>query len=325
MQKKKVLVLGGTMFTGRMLTSLLQQQTDAELTLFNRGKTNPQPIAGVRQLHGNRESEAITQVTQDNWDIVVDFSGYYPDTFAQLLNQLRGKVKRYVFVSTLSVFDMNTTGTLTLSEQTPTLPCSAEERTARLPLAYGEKKAEMERLLLAETEMETVIFRPSFIYGRYDWTQRFYYWLHAAKQGGDVLIPPAGTLSLTYADDLARALQFAVNNALPARVYNAVTHTGISLQQIVEEAAVQLGRQVNPVPISEAVAAMAGESYFPLALPFSLYAQGKLWQRDTKLHVTDFTRTVAECIRYAKELNWPVPACGPSAALQQEMKKAMGI
>lgn len=94
------------MFVGRAIVERLTSNPDYDVTLFNRGKSNTDIFSGVKQLHGDRETDDIKQIYNQDWDCIFDFSGYYPVTFEKLLNDLRGKVKRYVFISTISVYDI---------------------------------------------------------------------------------------------------------------------------------------------------------------------------------------------------------------------------
>ena len=83
--KKHILILGGTMFAGRALVERLLTDERYAVTLFNRGKSNNGLFPTATKLHGNRETDDILQVCNQAWDVVVDFSGYYPLTFARCL------------------------------------------------------------------------------------------------------------------------------------------------------------------------------------------------------------------------------------------------
>ena len=207
---KKILVLGGTMFVGRALVEKLCLLPEYEITLFNRGKSNAGLFPDLKQLHGNRETDDILQVCNQHWDCVIDFSGYYPFTFEKLLNSLKARVGRYIFISTISVYDLSKFENRAITEADEILNCTEEQKTSKLPDAYGEKKAEMERILHAQDWLDKIILRPSFIYGRFDWTERFYYWLYRAKFFDRLLMPPDFLLSLTYADDLANRILNAI-------------------------------------------------------------------------------------------------------------------
>jgi len=56
---KKVLIIGGTGFVGRMVTETLSQDSSYDLTLFNRGKRNEGIFPDVKQIHGDRLTDDI--------------------------------------------------------------------------------------------------------------------------------------------------------------------------------------------------------------------------------------------------------------------------
>ena len=64
---KKILILGGTHLVGRILTERLLQ-TDHSITLFNRGKTNPELFPEAKKIHGNRLTDDIKKIGSESWD-----------------------------------------------------------------------------------------------------------------------------------------------------------------------------------------------------------------------------------------------------------------
>jgi 2'-hydroxyisoflavone reductase len=98
----KLLVLGGTKFLGRALveTALVGGH---ELTLFNRGETNPGLFPEVEKLRGDRKSD-LSALEGRSWDAVIDPSGYVPAVVRASAELLRAGVGLYVFVSSLSVY-----------------------------------------------------------------------------------------------------------------------------------------------------------------------------------------------------------------------------
>lgn len=51
----RVLILGGTLFLGRHLVEAALERGD-EVTLFNRGRTNPELFPEVEKLRGDRDT-----------------------------------------------------------------------------------------------------------------------------------------------------------------------------------------------------------------------------------------------------------------------------
>lgn len=240
-----VLILGGTGFVGRILTENLLKSNN-KITLFNRGKRNPGIFPDAEHFYGDRETEDIKQITSGSWDVVVDFSCMQPDNLNHILSLLEGKIERYIFISTASVYPLGEPSELKipLSEDTEILPCSVEQRkTKDVITAYGNKKAECERILLEKGWFDTIIFRPGLIYGKYDPSDRFYYWLYRAKTQNEILIPENGKSKSTntFSEDLAKIIQEAISIKKFRKVYNAVTHPPVSLKEIVETASHIMG------------------------------------------------------------------------------------
>lgn len=320
---KSILVLGGTMFVGRALVEKLIAIPGYEITLFNRGKSNANLFPGVKQIHGNRETDDILQICNQHWDCIIDFSGYYPVSFEKLLVALKGKVSRYIFISTISVYDLEKFVGRTVTEADEIHSCTQAQKISKLPDAYGEKKAEMERILLQQDGLDKIILRPSFIYGRYDWTERFYYWLYRAKFFDQMLMPKDFNLCLTYADDLANGILKAIETKQHQTVYNTISQPDTSLLEVVTTATALLHRKIEFTEASEALVEknQIHSSVFPLFVPFHLNIEGTQWLRLTDFSVApaDFKTTVADTIQYHDSLGWTVPKAGLSPEKEKEI------
>ncbi len=319
--KKQILILGGTMFVGRMVVEKLQQLPQYEVTLFNRGKSNAGLFPDVKQLHGNRETEDVQQITAQQWDCIIDFSGYYPLTFQKLLHDLKGKVKRYIFISTISVYDLEKYADSIIKENGEIHSCTEEQKTSKLPDAYGEKKAEMERILLQQDWLDSIILRPSFIYGAYDWTERFYYWLYRAKFFDRVLMPQNFGLSLTYAGDLASAIVNAIEADKHQKVYNVISQPTTSLREVVNMAASQLGRNVDFVDADNALLEKNGvdEGAFPLYVPLNFVVEGTNWLKDFSVAATPFDAAIKATLEYHDGIGWQEPKAGLKPEKEKEI------
>ena len=71
-----LLVLGGTMFLGRHVVDAALAAGHS-VTLFNRGRTNPDLFPGVERIVGDRTSpEGLAALAGRTWDAVIDTSGY---------------------------------------------------------------------------------------------------------------------------------------------------------------------------------------------------------------------------------------------------------
>jgi 2'-hydroxyisoflavone reductase len=195
----RLLVLGGTQFVGRALVSAALERGH-EVTLFNRGMTNPGLFGtAVERIRGDR-SKDLSQLVGRSWDAVVDVAAYHPADVARSLDAVRTSADRYLFVSTVSVYaDQSIPPVEGAAVATLTGP---EDRG---PESYGARKAACERLLSDALDQRATIVRPGLIVGPHDPTDRFSYWPRRISQGGDVLAPGAPEDPLQFIDvrDLA--------------------------------------------------------------------------------------------------------------------------
>ncbi len=181
----KLLILGGTRFLGRHLVDSALARGH-EVTLFNRGKSNPGLFPQVRTIHGDREKD-LDQLAGQRWDAVIDTCGYFPRIVHLSVDALKESVGQYVFISSISVYaDFSKIGIQendalgTLSDET------IEEITNE---SYGPLKVLCEQAVQDVFGVQAVIVRPGLIVGPHDPTDRFTYWPVRAARGGDVLAP----------------------------------------------------------------------------------------------------------------------------------------
>src|SRR5262245_6415556 len=99
----RILILGGTVFLGRALTDAAIERGHV-VTHFNRGSN---PDKRVETLAGDRTFLTALQNAQKDrrWEAVIDTSGYLPQVVRRSGQVLRAAVHRYLFVSTISVYD----------------------------------------------------------------------------------------------------------------------------------------------------------------------------------------------------------------------------
>ncbi|MEW6522986.1 MAG: NAD-dependent epimerase/dehydratase family protein [Bacillota bacterium] len=98
----KLLVLGGTVFLGRHLVQIALS-AGHEVTLFNRGRSNPGLFPEAEQLLGDRRLD-ISVLRGRRWDAVVDLSGYLPREVRNMATLMAGAADHYTFISSLSVY-----------------------------------------------------------------------------------------------------------------------------------------------------------------------------------------------------------------------------
>lgn len=330
---KKVLVLGGTRFVGRQLVEGLSQLSQLDITLMHRGKTNPTLFPELKHIHADREQDDLSAITSQDWDSVIDFSCYYPLSLRRLLQGLSGRVGRYIFISTVSVYDMSVVapGEL-ICENSPLLSCSKEQEVDATMGSYGQRKVACEEAVLAHHDMNPLILRPGLIYGKYDPTDRFYYWLYRYKQMDQIVLPQvqAELLHWTYAPDFARLIiQALFTESLPRRIYQTLTHGPINFEDFSEALKLLYRRSPQLNVISNAEIKIRDLQYWLdiVSMSFERYFDRQTL-KDFNLQVTPFEQTLEETSQYYQSLGWPVPKVGLKPAeeltLFQDLSREVG-
>jgi 2'-hydroxyisoflavone reductase len=183
--KMKILIIGGTRFLGRHLVSSARARGH-EVTLFNRGKTNPNLFGQVNKIQGDREKD-LDQFAGHNWDAVIDTCGYFPRIVKMSAKALKDKVESYVFISSISVYEsLQKIGT---NESDPVGKIEDESIEEITEGSYGPLKVLCEKAVQDVFGIRSLIIRPGLIIGPHDPTDRFTYWPVRVARGGDVLAP----------------------------------------------------------------------------------------------------------------------------------------
>ncbi len=195
-----LLIIGGTTFVGPALVAEALA-SGHQATLFNRGLSSPEPLAGVELIKGDRETD-LHRLAGRRWDVVIDTCGYIPRLVELSTEALKGTVGHYTFISTLSVYPLNGAANRDESAKLLTLDDhSAEEVTDE---TYGPLKVLCEAQVQAAFPGCNLIIRPGLIVGSRDPTNRFTYWVTRAARGGPAIAPPADQpLQFVDARDLA--------------------------------------------------------------------------------------------------------------------------
>jgi 2'-hydroxyisoflavone reductase len=71
-----LLIIGGTRFLGRHLVDSALARGH-QITLFNRGKTDPNLFPQLETILGDRDHD-IEKLSSRTWDAVIDTCGYVP-------------------------------------------------------------------------------------------------------------------------------------------------------------------------------------------------------------------------------------------------------
>ena len=180
----KILILGGTEFVGRHLTTAALARGH-DVTHFNRGKTAPNAFRDVPTILGDRDG-GLAPLEDGSWDAVLDTSGYVPRVVGASARLLSSRASFYAFVSSVSAYaDLSVRG---VDEEAPLAELDDPE-SEELPAKYGPLKVACERVVRSTFAERALIVRPGLIVGPHDPTDRFTYWPVRLARGGTVLAP----------------------------------------------------------------------------------------------------------------------------------------
>jgi 2'-hydroxyisoflavone reductase len=180
----KLLIIGGTRFLGRAAVDAALAAGHT-VTLFNRGKSNPDLYPQVETITGDRNEDAGA-LKGRTWDAVIDTCGYFPRAVRTTMQVLAGAVGHYTFISTISVYaDTSKPG---MAEDGPL--AEVEDKTSEnVNEHYGALKALCEQAAEEAMPGRVLSIRPGLIVGPHDPTDRYTYWPVRVAQGGEVLAP----------------------------------------------------------------------------------------------------------------------------------------
>jgi 2'-hydroxyisoflavone reductase len=213
-KSQRILILGGTGFIGPHEVRYALSRGH-QVTIFNRGRQKEDWPGAVEELLGDRNTGDLKSLEGREWDVCIDNPTTLPFWVRDAAKALKGKIKHYVFISTISVYDK------TDQPADETAPVAAyggadpmaetAQTVAKNPALYGQLKAVSEAEARRQFgEAATTVIRPGLISGPGDETDRFSYWPvrlanPAGRWGPQVAAPGDGSDPVQFIDarDLA--------------------------------------------------------------------------------------------------------------------------
>ena len=215
----RILILGGTGFVGpNQVRSALAR--GHEVTLFNRGITNPELFPDLETLIGDRDGD-LSALEGRTWDVVIDNSANLPRWVRLSAEALRGSVGKYLFVSSTGVYIPYLT--TDIREGAPVDTIDDPETEVVDGRTFGALKALAEHEARATFPDTHLVLRPTYIIGPGDPTDRYSYWPVRLARGGEVLAPGTPDDPMQHVDvrDLAAFMIKSLEDDL-AGTYNVV-------------------------------------------------------------------------------------------------------
>jgi 2'-hydroxyisoflavone reductase len=238
----KILFLGGTGFIGPHMVKQAMYRGHT-VTLFNRGKSAPGLFAGVETLLGDRDGK-LDALKGREWDVVVDNSGYVPRHVRDSAQLLKGKVGRYIFISTGSVYQFDQPY---LDEESKTLEVK-DPKSEDVNKYYGELKVLCEQSVNELYGAKGTNLRLHIVAGPGDPTDRYTYWPMRIAAGGEVIAPGDPTHPVQYIDvrDLAEFVSRVAENDIPG-TFNCAgpSYNSVSMAEFLYGVRGAFGNQVS--------------------------------------------------------------------------------
>ncbi len=256
----KILVLGGTVFLGRHVVESALARGHS-VTLFNRGRQNPNLFPNVEKLRGDRDGD-LSALSGRRFDAVIDTSTYTPGQACRMADILDRRIEHYTFISSVSAYARFPAGR-TYDETAP---------GAKGSDGYGPLKARSEEALEAAFPGRVAHLRPGLIAGPHDPTERFTYWPRRIAQGGEVLAPgrPERPIQFIDARDLADWC-VRLSEGRRSGYFNALgPQSLLTMRQFLETCRSTVGRDARFSWVSdEELIAAGAEAWteFPLWIP----------------------------------------------------------
>lgn len=243
----RVLVIGGTLFIGKLLVKKLLAGGH-EVTIFHRKPEHPFGRR-ARNAIGDRNDAATIRsaLAGQRFDAVYDIAYDWERGTTALqveatAKAIPGDISRYIFMSSVAAYGDG----LNHAEDDPLA-------SDMHPDAYVRNKAGSERALFRmyhESRFPVVTMRPPFVYGPENpFYREAFFWDRLAKDR-PIIIPGDGNrlMQFVYVNDLADACYNALEkHTAPGRAFNVADERPLTQVEVVQEFARTIGKQANIV------------------------------------------------------------------------------
>ena len=234
----RILIMGGTRFIGVYLTKILVEQGH-EVVLFNRGN-KPAPVAGVKQIHGDRQDSAQLKekLSSEEFDAIFDNNGRELSDTQPLVEIFKDRVQHFIYMSSAGVY--------LKSDQLPHIEGDPVD-----PKSRHKGKHETEAYLLAQGIPFTAI-RPTYIYGPQNYNDLEAWFFDRIVRDRSIPIPDNGMhiTQLGHCQDLARAMsQVLGNQQAIGQIYNVSGDRYVTFDGLARTCAAAVGKSAAEVKI----------------------------------------------------------------------------
>ena len=267
----RVLVIGGTLFIGKLLVKRLLA-AGHEVTILHRKAEHPFGRRVRNAIADRNDASAIRNALEGlRFDAVYDIAYDWErgTTAAQVeatAKAVPGDLARYIFMSSVAAYGDG----LNHSEDDP---LASDIHTD----AYVRNKATSERALFRmyhESKFPVVTIRPPFVYGPDNPFYREAFFWDRLRLDRPVIIPGDGNrlMQFVYVNDLVEACFNALEkHTAPGRAFNVADEKPLTQVEFVTELARAMGKQPVLVRVPRELIARNGGNAFAEPLYFAQY------------------------------------------------------
>jgi nucleoside-diphosphate-sugar epimerase len=240
---KSALILGGTQFFGKRLVQKLVEN-GVDVTIATRGRTPDDFGDKVLRIIIDREKKDSMQTAfyEKEWDAVYDQSCFSPLEAKSAYEALCGKIKHYIFTSTMAVYEFGRGRKEEDFDPFSYEPSFNERKDYKGMAGYQEAKRSAEEYLFQNAEVPVTAVRPALVIGSDDYTERFLFHVKKVKNREPIgFKDPGYSYSYTSSEDAAGFLYAAGKSTFPG-AYNVAFEESLSLNQLIGKIEAAVGK-----------------------------------------------------------------------------------
>src|SRR5689334_20017632 len=254
----RVLVIGGTLFIGKLLVEELLKDGQEVSVLHRKGKHDfPKRVENI-QADRNDAKSLREALTGRRFDVVFDnvYDWDRGTTAAQVEATVRAcgdRISRYIFMSSVAAYGDG----LNHKESDPLAPDYH-------PIPYTSHKATTERLLFrmhVQQGLPLVTFRPPFVYGpRNNFYREQFFW-DRLRAGRPIIIPGDGhrLMQFVYVHDLVQSMIRSMDEPKAVgEAFNIGDSKPVTQAELVEKLARAANLEATLVRVPRELIAQAG-------------------------------------------------------------------
>lgn len=238
---KKVLVLGGTRFFGKRLVQKLIDK-GYDVTIATRGLTKDHFGLNIKRIKIDRSNpSALKELSTQNWDLVYDNICYSPNEAMEIISVLKGKVKKYIFTSSMSVYGEG----LDHKEEDFDPSTYKIEFGNREDFSYAEGKRQAEAVFFQKANFPVVATRFPIVLGIDDYTNRLAFHINNIIEEKEIVASDLSwDMTFIDSDETASFLLWVGEEKIEGPI-NACSNGMITLEEIIHYCEESLQKKAN--------------------------------------------------------------------------------